>query len=169
MQNYKVAITGEYKDLIINKELYYKALYKADNYLSARFGKNNDTITLICGGGASYDHIAIDLFLNKEYDFKTNVTEIEIYLPCEFEKKFVNNDIFNILHTNFSKKIKYNTFNDFIKVKEKGGKIINSGSFDNRIKALCDNSELLLIFGQKGTIWNRTKFPKVYFNLNDLK
>src|SRR5579872_1226675 len=104
MENIRVVITG---NNICTKELYNKALNIAEKYLSARF--KHETLTLICGGGANFDHLAIDLFLNATD--KSNIKALDVYIPSEFdEKKFVNNNLFNNLHTNFSEVIGKNTF-----------------------------------------------------------
>jgi len=61
----------------MSKELYGKMYRKADAYIS-NLGLEPRDITLVSGGAAYSDHIAVSLYLDNKAD---NLT---LHLPCEF-------------------------------------------------------------------------------------
>jgi hypothetical protein len=137
---------------------------------------------LISGGAAYSDHLIVDYFLNNEIN-------LELYLPCEFDEKFLikSDSIFdcgkisNLYHKKFSEKVGIDSLEQIDLVIKNSKCLVEIGSgFKNRNTEIAKNSNVLLAFtfgdGKNlkdgGTLDTVTKYLDLdkkdcyHFNLN---
>ncbi|KAM9975352.1 hypothetical protein ACTFIW_010380 [Dictyostelium discoideum] len=115
-----------------------------------------NNITLISGGAAWSDHVAVDYFLKNPTTCK-----LMIHLPClivgykvdenitqyRFDVEHPNGVTTNGYHSNFSKQIGRDTILDIIKAKELGAILDNSEfGFKNRNTSIAKQSDFLVAF-----------------------
>lgn len=67
---------------IVSLDLYNKLLSKAEQIITEEFKLNWQDITLVSGGAAFCDHLAVSLF-NKYHD---NIQKLILYLPCKYDR-----------------------------------------------------------------------------------
>ena len=112
---------------------------------------NSKSVTLISGGAALSDHVAIDLFL------KGLVKNLILHLPCKWDEKrcchYDNGDddwktnpgkLSNSLHEQFSKQLQKNSLNEIQLAIDKGATvIIGKGYFDRNLKIAKESQGLI--------------------------
>ena len=113
----------------------------------------NQPITLISGGAAWADHLAVTMFI------KNIVTELELYFPCKwnkFKNEFLSlefrdsGSVANYYHGLFSKKLfnsKYETLTQIAQAIVLGAKIYeNTNGFHARNLQVAVRSEILIAY-----------------------
>ncbi|KAK5583377.1 hypothetical protein RB653_004970 [Dictyostelium firmibasis] len=111
-----------------------------------------NNITLVSGGAAWADHVAVDYFLKNPTTCK-----LILYLPClivgektkqyQFDTNHAHGLITNGYHTNFSKQIGRDTIQDIIRAQEFGAILDNSAEgFKNRNTCIASSSDFLVAF-----------------------
>ena len=143
-----------------------------------------EDITLVSGGAAFADHLAVDLYL------EGYVNKLVLHLPCDWDyenKQYVSTGeqdwrtnpggTSNYCHNQFSARFDKNSLEEIHRAIEKGA-VINSKNkgFHNR-NNLVAKSDYILAFstgnnepdtsGTKYT-WNKCKGEKIFVCLNDL-
>lgn len=139
--------------------------------------KNNGP-TIVSGGAAVIDHIAVTLFLDGKID------DLELFLPCEFrDGKYVESgfkspgSIANYYHRKFSDSTGINSLEDISKAIDFGAKIsvINGGFHARNISVGKSDAIIAYTFGEGnypadgGTkhCWDNSKAgTKLHFSLN---
>lgn len=102
--------TDRYK---LNAKIYKQMIEKTKDLIENHFKLNPTEITLISGGAAWSDHIAVELYLS---DYAKSA---KLYLPCDWsDGKYAQTDnagvgqTANYYHSLFSKQIKRDTLQD---------------------------------------------------------
>lgn len=93
---------------------------------------NGEGLTLVSGGSAWCDHIAVHLFL---HDPRFSKAKLLLFLPCRFvgatfvdeQSWHTNAKTLNQLHANFSKTVGYSSLGELKAAKEKGATFDSSG------------------------------------------
>lgn len=148
------------------------------NYIENILEKELSEIILVSGGSAWADHVAIQLFLTKEF------AGLELYLPSKFDfkqKKYVNTHegrTLNTLHQECAEKTQINILEEIARaVTTKGAKIVIKRGFTQRNTLIAQNCDHLLAFtfnesnGEPATggtldTWKKTKHQnRVHFDL----
>ncbi|KAN0027792.1 hypothetical protein ACTFIV_009616 [Dictyostelium citrinum] len=126
------------------------------NNLKTQHNIDPNNITLVSGGAAWSDHVAVDYFLKN-----STTCKLILYLPClivgkkvddkttlyQFDIEHPNGVITNGYHSNFSKQIGRDTILDIIKAKELGAILDNSAfGFKNRNTCIAATSDFLVAF-----------------------
>ncbi len=133
-------------------------------------------VTLVSGGSAWSDHVAVQLFLRHEHD-----THLELFLPCRFSdttRRFVGNSAASALnkyHTQCSRKLDHSTFDDLATVRALGAVMdTTSRGFFARNAKVARTSDYLVAFtfGQNGpssrgtlNTWNQFHGTRVHLTL----
>ena len=115
--------------------------------------QNPKTVTLVSGGAALSDHIAVELFLNDV------VKGLVLHLPCKWDEtkcKFIDNGednwktnpgrISNNLHEKFSKRLNKNSLNEIQMAIDKGATVVIAKSFWDRNLKIAKESDALIAF-----------------------
>lgn len=164
-----------------NKEIDFdQSLSFVEKYIINNICSDWNNITLVSGGAAYIDHIAVKLFL--KYKCK-----LLLHLPCQFEnKKYHDTGSYsnpgktaNLHHKVFSEKVGYNTLKEIEDAINSGCEIkIHNGFFARNkyvaqskyIIALTFNDADVPLF-KSGTAhtWNCSKSKnKVHFNIDKI-
>lgn len=114
------------------------------------FIANHRPKTLVSGGAAFADHLAVDLF------FSENVPLLKLYIPTDFKdgKYAVNNPdsmfdcgkIGNYYHKKFSELCKKNSLMEINSAIDVGAKIFVGKGFKDRNTEIANDSNILLAF-----------------------
>lgn len=171
-----IGVSGRKKEQIslLSKE---HMLWMMDNvyfyivYVMKRKFKN---VTLVSGGSAWSDHIAIKLFLTGKFK------GLELYLPATFNletKRYGDSHegkILNLVHSKCQEKTNYGIFDEIASViNHKNTKIILCNGFFDRNSLIAKNSDYLIAFSMGDDIcggtmdtWNKVEHEnKINFNL----
>ena len=172
-----IGTAGRDKSQKYTKELFDKMLHIAKYVLA-----NMKDITLVSGGAAWADHIAVKLYL------EGYVKDLELHLPCNWDNnQYLDNGKYywkdnpgktaNSYHFNFSKTIGCNTLNEITLAINKGARIQVHDGFHARNTEVA-NSEFLLAFTWSqenqppdgGTLdtWNKSNAQKIHISLHQL-
>jgi len=114
-------------------------------------------VTLVSGGAALSDHIAVDLFL------EGSVRDLVLYLPCPWNEKqceFVHNEagrLANALHKTFSSQIGRNSLRDIQLAIDKGCTVVVGQGFHSRNTLLANNADAMIAFTFDKTMTPGTK------------
>ena len=145
-----------------NNNLLSKAIFDSmvneTKQLISNYCRDKSKITLISGGSAWADHIAVILFLNGECG------NLKLHFPCEWnnnefsDAKVVNwiynpGGTLNYYHNNFSNIMGYNTLTDISNALNKGAIYTISKGFHAR-NSLIAESDYLIAF-----TWSKTSQP----------
>lgn len=171
-------------------EMYNEMYRVADKLIDYINSKSNVPInTLISGGAAGSDSIAVRLYLNNR------IPHLKLYLPCEYEDgKFSDDDIFNRIsdtithyHNQFEKETGQNSIKEIQLAIDKGADVTVINGFKNRNTYVSmSNYILAMTFGdkdrvKKGGTWDtinkylqRVKEESLsdgsfHYNLNEMK
>jgi hypothetical protein len=139
---------------------HFDLMYNISNELISDFKSNNLNVDTLVSGGAAYaDHVAVKLYLNNI------IPNLILHLPCNFDlneiiyknayySKGLKNtatieNIINGYHRAFSRKVGFNSLLDIKLAIEKGAKTSISNSFKARnIKVASADMVLAMTFGQ---------------------
>ena len=145
-------------------------------HIESQLKLNTENITLVSGGSAWCDHIAVRLAI------ENNFRGLELYLPCEIDAttgKFISgreSSILNNLHSLFNQTTGIDSSTDFIDVLSNiDTKIVVKKGFLNRNKLIADNCDYLIAFtidphfptsGGTRDTWNKCKnATKIHLSL----
>lgn len=162
------------KESYMTKELYLKMALTLLSKI-----KNYDNVTLVSGGAAWSDHLAVTLYLGGY------VKNLELHLPCTFEDEFYDNGdrdwktnpgyVSNMYHQKFSKKLGINSLLEIKTAIEKGAIVKVGKGFHDRNNGIT-NVDIMYAFtwgkdfpeegGTKYT-WDRTSSEKHHISLTN--
>jgi len=175
----------------LNKEVY-SIMYSEAERNVQEFSKSFGVDTLISGGAAWADHLAVRLFL-----FGV-VPKLTLYLPCEFDGVFIDNGIAsfrgenpgrtaNHYHKQFSRALGIDTMSELRSAVSAGANFVVSTNFWVRNGQIAKYSDILLAFTFGDKEWlkdggtshtmnaylNKIKRERLFdksfhFNLNDM-
>ena len=144
----------------MDKDIYDKMVKASMYVIETHFKLKMETVTLVSGGAAWSDHVAVKLYnMNK-------VKDLILYLPCEWEQgkyrdtgerdwKVNPGRTSNYYHEQFSKKIGENTLEQIELAYKKGAKIITQyNGFHNRNSKVAQ-SDYVIAF-----TWGEDNEPK---------
>ena len=126
-------------------------------------------LTLVSGGSAWCDHVAVDLFLN---DARFQQSKLLLYLPCKFSKKFIDEKswhgcgrLLNELHQNFSGKLGRSSLADIQQASQRSGATIDTtsrGFFARNIRVGRVDRMIAFSAGAGGTAhtWKNSSTPQ---------
>ncbi len=158
---------GTDKDFL-SKDIYVKMYNFVLKEIDNLFGTRSDCITLVSGGAAYADHIAVRLFLHNIFLHKTNKelilppTSLELHFPSKFEnKKFEgeyksDGSVANYYHKLFSERLGIKSLHE-INAAINQGAIVNSysGFHERNLEVGKVDALIALTFGSKsGTYIN---------------
>ncbi len=141
---------------------HFEAMCECAKLLLRRFNETDYGIdTLVSGGAAWADHVAVRLFLNKE------VPKLKLFFPCQFlgpdigfdpaplneyekQKGYSTGDTANHLHAKFSRKINANSFREIQLAIQQGAMVsVVKGGFYGRNARIAESDILLaMTFGE---------------------
>lgn len=166
----------------LNNELYDKMINKVKDIIENKFNLNPNNITLVSGGAAWCDHLAVNLFLD---NYVKNST---LYLPCDWNfknKKYLESinmydcgKVANSYHYYFSEKLGKNTLHE-INDAISNGLSINTKyyGFKNRNTQVAISNYLIAFTFSKGNepddggtkdTWNKSNSNKIHICLDEL-
>lgn len=141
---------------------HFEAMYECGRGILEQINKSNYPVDTVVSGGAAFaDHVAVRLFLNKE------VPKLRLYLPCKWnesnrrydetpltqkerEKGYSTGGIANSYHDKFTKKVGFNSLTDIFLAIEKGAEIyVCNGFFARNAKVAESDIILAMTFGDK--------------------
>lgn len=142
---------------------HFKAMLECARLLLQQFKESDYGVdTLVSGGAAWADHVAVKLFLNKE------VPNLKLFFPCQFlgqvagfdptplndherQKGYSTGETANRLHARFTRKMGFNSLGELELAIQQGAKVfVPKGGFYGR-NALVAQSDIILAmtFGEK--------------------
>lgn len=141
---------------------HFKAMYECAKLLMTQLNETEYGIDTVVSGGAAWaDHVAVKLFLNKE------VPNLKLFFPCPFlaearmydegskysmgkEAKYSIGQVANSLHAKFSRVVGFNSRNDILLAIQEGAETRVCNGFYAR-NALVAQSDIILAmtFGDK--------------------
>lgn len=137
----------------VNNTNYQNMIRSAEDDIKRLSFQNPKYVTLVSGGAALSDHIAIELYL------KDCVGGLALHLPCKWDEtkcKFVDsgsNDwrtnpgrMTNNLHIKFSQRLNKNSLHDIQLAIDKGAKLIIGKNFQSRNLKIANESNALIAF-----------------------
>jgi hypothetical protein len=123
---------GADADSLLSRETFERMARRASEIILNEWKFDTSALTLVSGGSAWCDHVAVDLFLN---DAKFQHSKLLLYLPCKFSKKFIDEkswhgcgSVLNELHQNFSAKLGRSSLADIQLASQKAGATIDATS-----------------------------------------
>jgi len=138
--------------------------------------------TLVSGGAAWADHVAVKLFLNKE------VPKLKLFFPCQFlgtmagfdtnplndyerQKGYSTGEIANKYHAQFSRKINCNSLDELQQAIQMGAQVVvPKGGFYGRNALIAQSDVILAItFGKKEWIKDGGTAHTIQTYLNRVK
>lgn len=141
---------------------HFEAMCECARLLLKEFNSTNYKVdTLVSGGAAWSDHVAVRLFLNKE------ISKLRLYLPCkfDFEKRefdqtplneserargYSTGELANRLHQRFTRKVGFNSLTDICLAKNRGAVIsVHNGFYARNAKVAESDIILAMTFGDK--------------------
>lgn len=157
-----VGTAGRKEDAQKLSKNHFEAMMECARLMLQQFKESDYGVdTLVSGGAAWADHVAVRLFLAKE------IPKLKLFLPCpwdkvnrqfdptplnakEAEKKASTGEIANSLHSRFSKKVLFNSLGDIQRAMDQGASIFIGRGFFAR-NALVAQSDIILAmtFGNK--------------------
>ena len=163
-----------------NKKVYINCFNKLLEYIN-NLGLESKELTLVSGGAAWADHLAVSCHLSKR------CKELNLFFPaafmlpeCEFQSMFnAVGGTANYYHRAFSQKMGGNTLQGISKVIERGAKFESFNGFKKRNLEIAKNSDILVAFTfnnsntpkpNSGTLhtWNNCKGVRRHFNIASL-
>jgi hypothetical protein len=136
-------------------------MYEQMLNITEKFIVSNNPATVVSGGAAWADHLAVTLYL------KDVVADLTLYLPHSFDMKvheYLDDSVIddryhvgrvsNWYHKRFSDKIKHDSLDEIFKAIEKGAKVeVGNGFFDrNALIAKVSTHLIAFTFGNKETL-----------------
>lgn len=148
---------------------HYAAMFHASVDFLEPYGKPS----LISGGAAWSDHIAVSLFLHGK------ASSLTLCLPGPFNGRFQGKDgsIANHYHNLFSKEIGFSSLAGIQKAIDKGAIVTVHNSFRERNTQIAKRANILIAFGRGGVspttsgtldTWNKCKGVLTYFDIDRL-
>ena len=133
---------------------HFEAMCECSRQLLQQFNESDYNVnTLVSGGAAWADHVAVKLFLNKE------IPKLKLFLPCPYltearqydptpivsteQKKWAPGEIANVYHNKFTRKVGFNSLTDILLAMEQGAEIYVAKGFYAR-NALVAQSDIIL-------------------------
>lgn len=155
-----IGTAGRKDDAFRLKKTSFDTMCRVANEFLIQFEKNNNKIdTLVSGGAAWADHVAVNLFLNKK------VQNLILYIPTEFQNglfladstfnKFSPGNTLNYYHSKFQSKTKVLSLQEIQSAIEYEAKVVVcSGGFHGRNTEVANTSDVLLAmtFGNKNIV-----------------
>lgn len=169
MVNISIIGTANRDNKPLTVDLYYKMI-NVVKYMLQPIIKNNISITLISGGAAWADHIAITLYLEGFID------NLILHLPCNFiiyqyDTNCSAGKTSNNLHRNFSSIVNINSLEEINLAIQKGAKVIIHNGFYARNKYVANECDYLIaltgstITGGTFNTWNQCSVPKYHVDI----
>lgn len=165
----------------MNATVYFKMVLHAISFIQANFGRT-DEITLVSGGAAWADHIAVSLFLSD-----LEWAGLELHLPAPFvnskfqEKGFRSpGSVSNFYHATFSKAMgggAYQTRRSLQRALDAGATSTIGGDFKSRNLLVGDVDVLMAYTWGSGDIpkpggtlhtWEHSRAEKFHFPIQSL-
>lgn len=114
-----------------NADSFGKMCVKAASIILDEWKLDPTNLTLVSGGSAWSDHVAVELFLN---DTRFRQSKLVLYLPCQYKNKQFADErswhrcgqLLNELHGTFGTKLARSTLEDLHKAKERGATLDTS-------------------------------------------
>lgn len=161
----------------LNKDIYNKMYKNLSDHIESLDYEGK--ITLISGGAAWADHLAVDYFINN-----LKKSRLELYLPSKFEDcKFVGSkhgEIANYYHKKFSDKTSKRTLLEIETAQVAGAKFYFYSNFFERNSHVAQNCDAMIAYtfsssdespadGGTSDTWKKCKSEnKTHVNLNKL-
>jgi hypothetical protein len=157
-----VGTAGRKEDATRLSKNHYEAMCECARLLLKQFNESDYGVdTLVSGGAAWADHVAVKLFLNKE------IPKLKLFLPCPFDmvkrqydvaplnqheviRNYTTGENCNGKHARFTRKIGTNSLTEISLAIERGAEVIVGKGFFAR-NALVAQSDIILAmtFGEK--------------------
>jgi len=158
-----VGTTGRKEDASRLSKNHFEAMCECARLLLQQFKESDYGLdTLVSGGAAWADHVAVKLFLNKE------IPKLKLFFPCQFlggvvgfdptplneherQKGYSTGEVANRYHAAFTRKVGFNSLNDLEQAVQQGATVVvPKGGFFGR-NALVAQSDIILAmtFGDK--------------------
>ena len=146
---------SDYDNLNLDK---YNEMYRVADKLIDYINSKSITplTTLVSGGAAFVDHLAVRLYLNNR------IPNLKLYLPCEYENgEFLDNysdfgriaETINFYHSQFEKETGQNSLKEIQLAIDKGADITVINGFKNRNTYVSMSHYILaMTFGEKDKI-----------------
>lgn len=170
----------------MNKQLFENMVQHSKYVIQHEWGLDLHQCTLISGGAAWSDHVAVRLFL------EGCVKQLYLHLPCQFEEeKYIDMGerdwrknpgwLANYIHQAFSDKLECDTLSELKQAIDKGAQVTVSKGFHARNTKIARDSEHLIAFSfglsnvepkkNSGTYdtWNKCKGVKIHIPLSKLE
>jgi hypothetical protein len=167
----------------MSADLFNRMLLKTQEIIEQNVS-NPKHLTLVSGGAAYADHIAVRLFLERPKELADHIL-LHLFLPAPFntatnkyEGGFKSSgSIANYYHSLFSKKMEYNTMTDITSAIQQGARIeVFKGFYARNIEV--GKTDLLIAFtwgvkgvkagGTKHTFTHSTAPKKIHIGLGEL-
>ena len=133
---------------------HFEAMCECARQLLQQFNESDYNVnTLVSGGAAFADHVAVKLFLNKE------IPRLKLFLPCPYltearqydptpvvskeQKNWSPGEIANAYHNKFTRKVGFNSLTDILHAMEQGAEVHVAKGFYAR-NALVAQSDAIL-------------------------
>jgi len=176
-----IGTAGRNEDGVKMSEMTFKwMMTEAKRIITEEWKLSMDSITLVSGGSAWADHVAVMLYLDPLNTFRG----LDVYMPSplvetptpKYESKSSNPGyMLNVYHEKFSKKMGRNTLRDIVTAKNKGAMLHSSKrTFFDRNTQIAKNCNFLLAFtwgdaspppgGTKNT-WDKCHATKLHISL----
>lgn len=154
----------------LNKDVFYKMSKAVANAIIS-INTTKEKMTLVSGGAAWADHIAVFFFITdaNQTSKPEQKAELELYLPAELEESgFHDTGVFdwktnpggtaNYYHKIFSQKRWYNSIDELNYAKGLGAKIaVYPGFFERNLEMAKSDYVIALTFGENGVKDGGTK------------
>lgn len=161
----------------LTKELFQAMIEKADSIIKERWGLDPQKIVLISGGAAWSDHVAVHMYLYKDYP------KLRLHLPCIWDSKNLcynekQGKTANQYHHYFSKSIGVNTLEEIELAKKQGAELRVHNGFFSRNTYVAQTKYMIAfswatdstkITGGTKNTWNKCKGRRIHINLSNLE
>jgi hypothetical protein len=167
--------------------LYTAMIRRAESIITEEFKLDPASVTLVSGGAAFSDHVAVELYNAKPNRWK----DLHIYFPCQWLTPQIRHldtgvhdwrtnpgKLANTLHTQFAYILGRNTQVDFVTAQSSGAKFFYSQGFHAR-NAYVAGSQYLIAFtfgpnmdeykGGTAHTWKLCLGRKVHVSLDNLQ
>lgn len=147
----RIAIIGSAgKNKTINKidETVFRRMLTLTSYNISKIS-NGQEVTLVSGGAALGDHVAVALFLEKSE--KSPIKSLRLYLPakwdeskCQYSPETAHGRLSNELHRQFGEKTKRNTFQEIQSAMDIGAEVYVGNGFWARNKQVAQDCDAVI-------------------------
>lgn len=147
----------------VDKKLFEQMNKVAERIIKEVFGLDNENVTLVSGGAAVADHVAVSLYIGSQHSDGPPgpYRGIHIHLPCAWDadrkrasEKTYEGRTMNSLHERFSKDTDQDSLHLLHTVRYLGGSIVEHKGFNER-NSIVAQSRFLIAF-----TWGDDEIPK---------